>query len=192
MAAIAAWAAPALGQGGQQIVAGSVVQITGNRITVGANAGPVTVQTGPATRYEKEGPGTLADLRPDQLVGVTGQPSTGGQLFAVQIRVFPAAINPTPGQRAMGGANMGNLMTNATIVDVADDELRISAAGSTYAIRTSPETEVRMPVPATAGDVQEGGRIAATGSMDGDGVLQATTINILGPPPEMLPAGPGR
>ena len=65
MASIAVWAAPALGQGGQQIVAGSVVQITGNRITVGANAGPVTVQTGPATRYEKEGPGTLADLRPD-------------------------------------------------------------------------------------------------------------------------------
>jgi len=183
---------PAAGQEEPRVATGVIEQIAGPRLTIGTPTGTLTVETTPNTRYEKEGPGTIQDLRPGQRVGVTGQPSADGELNAVHVRVFPEALNPFMGQRAMGGANLGNLMTNATITSLDGDTLVLSAAGSTYRIHLLPETEVVLPVPATAADVQENSRVAVTYRQRPDGTLEALGINLLGPPPELLPPGPPR
>src|SRR5438105_3890501 len=82
-------------QGDVRIVSGPIVQLQGNMATVGANTGPVTVQLTDNTRYEKMGPGTLADIQPNQYVAVTGRPTDNGQV-ALLIRVFPAAQATVP------------------------------------------------------------------------------------------------
>jgi hypothetical protein len=170
-------------QGEVRIVTGSVVQLDGMRATVASNTGPVTVQMTDNTRYEKQGPGTLADLQPNQYVAVTGRPSENGQV-ALLIRVFPAAQATIPARlnSPMEGANAGNLMNNAIVESVTNGRLTVRAAGEALSIDTTPETQVVRPVPADASEVIEGSRIAATGLMDADGVLTAAVVNLLDPP----------
>src|SRR5581483_11161212 len=176
-------------QGEVRIVTGSVVQLDGMRATVASNTGPVVVQMTENTRYEKQGPGTLADLQPNQYVAVTGRPTENGQV-ALLIRVFPAAQATVPARlnSPMEGPNAGNLMNNAIIDSVADGRLTVRAAGEAISIQTTPETQVVHPVPASASEVTEGTRIAATGTMDADGVLTAAVVNLLDPPGGAAPA----
>jgi hypothetical protein len=176
------WAGAALGQGDTQIVTGNVVDQSGNQMTVGANSGPVQVQTSGATVYEKEGRGSVFQIMPGQLVGVTSRPDPDGA-YALQVRIVPAALSGVSrGQRPMEGPNLGNTMTNAVVESLVNDMLTLSNGSETYQIRVSTDTEVLMPVPATAADVTNGTRVAATGTRGADGTLQATMINVLGPP----------
>jgi hypothetical protein len=180
-------------QGEVRIVTGSVVQLDGLRATVAANTGPVTVVMNDNTRYEKQGPGTLADLQPNQFVAVTGRPTDGGQV-ALLIRVFPAAQATVQARlnSPMDGPNAGNLMNNAIIESLTSGRLMLRAAGEMISIDTSPDTQVERPVPATASEVIEGSRIAATGLMDADGVLTAAVVNLLPPPGGGAPAPAAR
>lgn len=170
-------------QGEVRIVSGSIVQLDGLRATVAANTGPVVVQMTENTRYEKQGPGTLADLQPNQYVAVTGRPSDNGQV-ALLIRVFPAAQATVPARlnSPMEGPNTGNLMNNAIVESITNARLTVRAAGEAISIDTTPDTQVVRPVPAAASEVVEGARIAATGLMDGEGVLTAAVVNLLDPP----------
>ena len=170
-------------QGEVRIVSGTVVQLNGQQATVAANTGPVVVQMTETTRYEKQGPGTLTDLQPNQYVAVTGRPTENGQV-ALLIRVFPAAQATVPARlnSPMDGPNAGNLMNNATIESLTDGRLMLRVAGETASIQTTPDTQVMHPVAASASEVTEGSRIAATGVMDADGVLTAAVVNLLDPP----------
>jgi hypothetical protein len=170
-------------QGEVRIVTGNVVQLDGLRATVAANTGPVVVQMTENTRYEKMGPGTVADLQPNQYVAVTGRPGENSQV-ALLIRVFPAAQATVPARlnSPMDGANAGNLMNNAIIESLGNGRLTLRAAGETISVDTAPDTQVMRPVPAAASEVIEGSRIAATGLMDAEGVLTAAVVNLLDPP----------
>jgi hypothetical protein len=180
---IVAGAVVARAQGEVRIVTGSVVQLDGMRATIATNTGPVVVQMTENTRYEKQGPGTLADIQPNQFVAVTGRPTENGQV-ALQIRIFPAAQATIPARlnSPMEGPNAGNLMNNAIVESLVNGRLTVRAAGEAISIDTTPETQVERPVPASASEVIEGSRIAATGLMDADGVLTAAVVNLLGPP----------
>ena len=170
------------GQGEMRVVSGTVVSLADNRAILSANTGPVTVQMGPDTVYEKEGVGSLSDIQPSQLIAVTGRP-TGDTQVALQIRIFPAALSTVRQfQGPMEGANAGNLMTNAVVDTFADGRLTVKTPDQSYGIDTSPDTVVLRPEPATLADVQEGLRVAATGMMDAEDVLQASKINVLGAP----------
>jgi hypothetical protein len=180
---VAAGAGHVRAQGEVRIVTGSVVQLDGLRATVAANTGPVIVQMTDNTRYEKQGPGTVADLQPNQYVAVTGRPTDNGQV-ALLIRVFPAAQSTVPARlnSPMDGPNTGNLMNNAIVESLTNGRLTVRAAGEAISIDTTPDTQVMRPVPATASEVIEGSRIAATGLMDADGVLTAAVVNLLDAP----------
>jgi Domain of unknown function (DUF5666) len=180
----------AVAQGDQRVISGQVVEVTPGQITLSTNTGPASVLINTTTTYEKEGPGTIFQIQPGQLVGVTSRPDPEGP-YAVHIRIFPAALSTVrQGQSPMGGSNLGNTMTNAVVQSMTDDLLTVTSADQSYQIRTSPDSQVVSPQPATAADVENGVRVAATGTMGADNVLMASMINVLGPPPEMLPPTP--
>jgi Domain of unknown function (DUF5666) len=165
-------------QGDEQRASGPVVDLADGRATVATNAGPVVVQMGPDTQYERDTFGTLGDLQPGQFVGVTGRP-TGDGLEAVEIHVFPALLSSvSQGQTPMSGANAGNTMTNASIVSLDGGILTLQFADQLVTIATTPATEVRFPGPATADDVQAGRRIVAAGPTGADGVIQARGVYV--------------
>jgi hypothetical protein len=174
-------ASDALAQDTAQFIFGPVVESVAGRATVETNTGPVAVQADPATVYERDGLGTLEDIQPGQLVGVTARLiDTGFQ--ALEVRIFPAGLTSVPqGQTAMSGANAGNSMINARVEDFTNGLLTLSFGEQRFSINTSPATVVRRPEAASAAEVHEGTRIAVTGNPDPAGVLQAVAVFILAP-----------
>jgi hypothetical protein len=168
-------ATPALGQDAQQTVFGVVVDLAPDQAIVSTNTGPAAVRLSPDTAYERDSTGTLEDIQPGQVVGVTGRPVPDG-LAAVEIHVFPTLLNFRQGQTQMSGANAGNLMTNATVESLTDGVLLLSFADQHVAINTSGDTAVTRPEPVPASEVREGARIAAGGAMGPDGTLQAVVV----------------
>jgi hypothetical protein len=167
--------APALAQDADQTAAGPVVELTAGRATVATPTGPVAVQFGPDTRFERDSTGSLADIQAGQVVGVTGRPE-GDALAAVEIHVFPALLSIRQAQTPMSGANAGNLMTNARVESFADGVLTLNLADQLIRINTSGTTTVTHPVPVGADAVQEADRIAASGPVGPDGALQARVV----------------
>jgi hypothetical protein len=126
----------------------------------------------------------VSDLLPGVAVGVTGKPD-GSNVTAVSIRIFPAAFGtPRAGQFPMTGANQGNLMTNSVIESFDGSKLVLNAAGQRYEIGVPPGTEVLKPVPASLSALAPGTRVLAMGAPGADGALRATSINLVGGPPQ--------
>jgi hypothetical protein len=172
----------AIAQGGEQVASGPVVELAASRATIAANTGPVTVQFDAATRYEREGRGSIQEIQPGQFVGATGRPTADG-LDAVEVHVFsPLQTSVRQGQNSMSGANAGNLMTNAIVESFVDGVLTLRFADQSVSLNTSPATEFRRPEPASAADLYEEGRIVAMGTLDADGVLHASDVYVQGPP----------
>jgi hypothetical protein len=84
----------------------------------------------------------------------------------------------------MNGANQGNLMTNSTIESFDGSKLVLNSGGQKYEIAVPGGTEVLKPVPATLGALAPGVRVLAVGTPGADGSLQATSVNIMGAPPQ--------
>jgi len=165
-------------------VNGAIDTISGRTLTVTTNTGAKTVQIAENASIEQEGKGTTSDLLPGLGVGVTGKPD-GSNVTAVSIRIFPAALGtPRPGQFPMTGANQGNLMTNSTIESFDGSQLVLNSAGQRYQIAVPPGTEVLKQVPATLDALAPGVRVLATGTPNSDGSLNASSLNIVGPPPQ--------
>src|SRR5215204_2266036 len=64
LTALGAVGAPVAGQAEQRVVSGVVEQMASGRLMVATTTNVVTVEVRPDTRYEKEGPGTVADIQP--------------------------------------------------------------------------------------------------------------------------------
>ncbi len=168
-----------------RIISGTVVQLVDGRATLSTNTGPLTVQLSEDTRYEREGRGTLEDLRPNQWVAVTGRPTDNGQVAQI-VRIFPIAQATVP-PRFNSPMASGGLMTNAIVDNLENGRLTVRVAGESQAIDTNGDTQVLRPEPATAAEVRENRRIAAIGTLGGDAVLQAVHVNLLGEPGGVLP-----
>jgi len=121
-----------------------------------------------------EGKGTLDDLKPGTMVGITGKPDG----TALVVRMFPAGVSTKPSQSPMSGAQTGNIMTNAAIVSFDGKSLVVDLGGEKPTISVTPDTQVVKPVPSTFSEIKPGVRVLATGMMDGD-MLAATAVTIL-------------
>lgn len=167
-------------------VNGSIDAVSGRTLTVTTNTGSKTVQIAENATIEQEGKGSVSDLLPGLGVGVTGKPdAAGGTVTAVSIRIFPAALGtPRPGQFPMTGANQGNLMTNSVIESFDGSKLVLNAAGQRYEIAVPPGTEVLKQVPATLSALAPGVRVLASGTPGTGDTFQASSINIVGAPPQ--------
>jgi hypothetical protein len=163
-------------------VSGPIDSIAGRVLTVVTNTGPKQVEVPESARIEQEGKGALADLRPGLSVGITGRPDG----TARSIRIFPVALGtPRPGQFPMAGPEQGNLMTNAVVESFDGQTLAVLAAGTRFQLAVPPETEILKPLPASFADLAAGKRVLATGALGADGTLLATSVNLVGPPPQL-------
>ena len=132
---------------------------------------------------EREALGTVADLRPGLLVGVTARANASNQLVASQVRVFPAVLQTVrAGQFPMTGAQSGNLMTNGTIESVSASEVVVDYSGEKARFQIPATCDIVKSVPAVFSDIRETYRVTVTGDRNSAGVILARTVNILGNP----------
>jgi hypothetical protein len=168
-----------------QTVNGQIDSINGRVLTVTTNTGAKQVQLTEDAKIEQEGKGSVSDLLPGLSVAVTGKPDANNNVTALLIRIFPSALGtPRPGQFPMTGANQGNLMTNSVIESFDGSKMTLNAGGQRYEIAVPPDTQVFKPVPATLNALTQGTRVLAAGTLGPDGSLRATSISIVGAPPQ--------
>jgi hypothetical protein len=184
LAPVAPTAGPTANPTAATTVSGAIDTVNGRLLTITTNTGAKQVTVAEDARIEQEGKGSVSDLMPGLSVGVTGKPD-GTNVTAVSIRIFPAAVGtPRPGQFPMTGTNQGNLMTNSVIESFDGSKLVLNTAGQKFEIGVPPGTEVLKPVPATLAMLTQGTRVLAMGAPAADGSLRATSINVMGLPPQ--------
>src|SRR5436190_9679766 len=158
-------------------LSGEVDTVNGRTLSVVTNTGPRTVRVADNATLQFEGEGTTADLTPGKMVAITGKPDG----TAVVVRMFPAGVAVKPTQFPMGGAQAGNVMTNATIDSFDGKTLTVDLGGQKQTMTVPPEVQIVKPVPSSFGELKPGVRIIAVGTPDGDG-LTATSVTILTQP----------
>src|SRR5437868_5420734 len=107
----------------------------GNEITLKYKDGEQKIVVTPQTEVVTFVPGTLADIKPGDFLGVTSTKSADGALTAYEVRRFPKPLNP--GHRPFDGRD-DQTMTNATVgamVQAANGrELTLTYDGSSQKI----------------------------------------------------------
>jgi hypothetical protein len=154
-----------------------VDSVDGRIVSVSTTTGVRRVRVADNATILIEDKGSNDDLKPGVLVGITGKPDG----TAVVVRLFPPGIVPKPSQFPMGGAQQGNIMTNASIVSFDGKALVVDLGGDRQTITVTPESQVVKPVPSTFAEIKPGVRITALGTQEGD-VLAASTVTIITQP----------
>jgi hypothetical protein len=152
--------------------------VDGRTLSVATNTGVRRVRVADNATVLIEGKGSPDDLKPGALVAITGKPDG----TALVVRFFPPGIAPKPSQFPMGGAQAGNIMTNANIVSFDGKALVVDLGGEQATITVPPEAEIVKPLPSSFTELKPGVRVTAVGTPDGD-VLVAQTVTITTQPP---------
>lgn len=173
----AAAAAPAADQ-----AEGTIASVASGTVVVTTTAGAqLRVSLSPETTIIQRRRVTLADIKPNDFVGVTARREMDGTLTAISINIFPPEFRNRirQAQFVMG---TGNIMTNATVFQ---NVRRIE--GRTLYLRLDDSSAV-IQVPADAivlklslirpADLRPGMPIIARGMTAPDGTLAATSITV--------------
>jgi hypothetical protein len=194
---------PSAGRGGaaqfRNGATGQLVQVNGQTLILTGPSGDLTVTISGTTTFTRTSTAVLADIVPGVCIVATGQKDSTGALTATTVRLSPklssgcaaggpfgpnasppvgASPRPSPsGQPAIA-------FVSGEVTGAAGIAITVLTTGSGSQTITVPTTAaVTTTVVASAGDLQTGECLRATGARDSAGNVQATSITI-------TPAGP--
>jgi hypothetical protein len=192
---------------GQAQVSGLIASVSGNAIQVTQREnGNATVDFTPSTKIAEVTPAALSDVTTGSCVSVRPghEESGGGQpVTAATVRIHPAvdgkcpqAKEPGPGSTTPGPSGSPTTAPakrsgmDGAVASVAGNTITITstdANGNTSqtAISVNDKTKYTKQASATGQDITAGKCIAAWGTKDGSGPLQATRV-------DLRPANDGR
>ena len=189
---------------GQARVSGLIASVSGNAVQVTQNEnGNATVDFTPSTKINEVVPAALSDVTTGSCVTVQPghEESQGGQpVTAATVRVRAAADGKCPQAKAGAPGSGPGSTTPApsgspttapakrsamqgTVASVAGNTINITstdASGNTAqtAVTVNDKTKYTKQASATSQAVSAGKCIAAWGTKDGSGTLQATTLDL--------------
>jgi Domain of unknown function (DUF5666) len=169
---------PSASPNGKSWVSGMIASVSGDAIEVTQQAGTATVDFTPSTRITEITPAQLTDVTAGSCVAVhptRGGADAGGAITAQSVRVSPAVGGkcPAPKHHAGVSGTVGSVAGNTITVTAAD------ATGSTETNVTVTDATTYTKQAATDAQALEQGKcLAARGTKDGSGTLQATTISV--------------
>jgi hypothetical protein len=141
------------------------------------DSGKVTLKEGgsfslaPQTVVTKRVTITATDLKTGQTVAITAKRQPDNTLLASMVVVFPTAPNGFAlGQRPL---DAGNLMTNATIDQVAGNAFHATFPGGAEQVNLAPDAQLSQLAAGTQADITPGATITAAVR---DGVAQQISI----------------
>ena len=185
---------------GQARVSGLIASVSGNAVQVTQNEnGNATVDFTPSTKINEVVPAALTDVTTGSCVTVQPghEESQGGQpVTAATVRVRAAADGKCPQAKAgapgsgpgsttpaPSGSPAKRSAMQGTVASVAGNTINITstdASGNTAqtAVTVNDKTKYTKQASATSQAVSAGKCIAAWGTKDGGGTLQATTLDL--------------
>jgi Domain of unknown function (DUF5666) len=164
----------AAGKDGRDRAFGLVGAVSGSTVTLSGPNGSATVDVGPSTHVIELAPAQLTDVTAGECVMVRPTKDSGGAPSVTAAAVLVSlAGNGQCGGRGHGRGDTGTVasVNGSSIVLTAADNSQTSVtvtSSTRYAKRTNADTSA----------IAAGQCLAARGTKDGSGNLQATTVNL--------------
>ena len=182
----AATSSPPASANGKAWVNGMIASVSGDAIQVTRQSGNTTVDFSPSTKISEVTPAQLTDVTTGSCVAVhptRDSADSGGAITAQFVRVSPAVDGKCEQPKHPAGANAKHRAVSGTVASVAGNTVTINAtdADGNSSQSTVTVTDTTKYTKQTATDAQalgQGKCIAARGTKDDSGTLQATAISV--------------
>ncbi len=181
---IFATAASAVAQPAAVRVRGTIEKIDGGTLTVKTREGDtVTVKVPDNVGVAGVVKRTLADIKPNDFVGIAAMPQAGMPSRALEVLIFPEAMRGT-GEGHRGWDLMPeSTMTNATVAEAVKQvdgqmlTLKYKEGQQTFVV--APETPIVSFAPGEKSELKPGAAIFISGATKGgDGSLSAARVAV--------------
>ena len=186
---------PSASAKGKDWVNGLIDSVSGNTIQVSQRSGSATIDFTPSTAVSEITPAQLTDITTGSCVSVRpdrhGASSEGGAITARSVRVSTAVDGncPQPKQPAgettstPPGAPAAHHQIGGQVASVAGNTITLNSAdsggnSSQTSVTVTDTTKYTKQSTTDAQAIAQGKCIAAHGTTDGGGTLQATTISV--------------
>src|SRR5262245_4636510 len=173
-------------------VRGTVEAVDGPMLTVKSRDGQTTYHVKLADNVAIRGivKASLADIKQNSFIGVTGMPQADGSQKAVESHIFPENLRGTGEGHRPWDLAPNSTMTNATVTQtvkgVEGDEITLKYKDGEKKIVVVPSTAIVTYVPADKSELKPGAKIfIAAATKKEDGTLEAATIGRDGITPPM-------
>jgi Domain of unknown function (DUF5666) len=173
----AATSSPSASPNGKALVSGMITSVSGDAIQVGAQTGNATVDFTPSTKITEVTPAALTDITPGGCVAVhptRDSADSGGTITAQFVRVSPAVDGKCPEPKHHAGVT-------GTVASVAGNTITVNGSSAPSTVTVTDTTKYTKQAPTDAQALAQGKCIAARGTKDNSGALQATTISVQQP-----------
>ncbi|MFZ3359394.1 MAG: hypothetical protein WCA56_13520 [Xanthobacteraceae bacterium] len=178
----AATATPALAQA-PQVVHGAIDKVEGSTVLIKQAQGPdVSVKLLDNANVFGVKAATLADVKPNDFIGVGAMPQPDGSQKAIQVTIF------APSQRGTGEGfrpwdRPGSTMTNGTAGDLVSSVngrvVMVKYKGGEQKVVIGPDAKIRMYVAGTRDELKPGAQVSVfRPEKAADGSLQTGRINV--------------
>jgi len=182
----AATSSPSASANGKAWVNGMITSVSGDAIQVTQQSGNATVDFSPSTKISEVTPAQLTDVTAGSCVAVhptRDSADSGGAITAQFVRVSPAVDGKCQEPKHPAGANAKHRAVSGTVASVAGNTMTINAtdADGNSSQSNVTVTDTTKYTKQTATDAQalgQGKCIAARGTKDDSGTLQATAISV--------------
>ena len=126
---------------------------------------------------------TLADIKPNTYVGVTGQPQADGSQKAIAIHIFPEAMRGTGEGSRPWDLRPNSSMTNATVdqkVEASDGQtITVKYKDGEKKVTVTPETPIVTFVPGDKSELKAGAKVIIMGAnKKEDGSFETARVNV--------------
>jgi hypothetical protein len=165
-------------------VRGTVEAVDGAVLTVKSRDGQ-TVKVKMADNVAVRGiiKATLADIKDNSFIGVTGMPQADGSQKAVEIHIFPEALRGTGEGHRPWDLVPNSTMTNATVAQmvkaVSGDEITLKYKEGEKKIVVAPDTVIVTYAPGSKDELKPGAKIFIGGATKkDDGTLETAAISV--------------
>ena len=170
---------PSASANGKGWGSGMIASVSGDVIQVTQQTGNATVDFTPSTKITELTPAQLTDVTPGSCVAVRPtreSADTGGTITAKSVRVSPAAEGKCPEPKHRAGIA-------GTVASVADNTITVNGTdangnSSSPTVTVTDTTKYTKQAATDAQALAQGKCIAARGTQDNTGTLQAMTISV--------------
>jgi Domain of unknown function (DUF5666) len=175
----AATSSPSASANGKAWVSGMIASVSGDAIQVTQQSGNATVDFSPSTKITEVTPAQLTDVTAGSCVAVhptRDSAGTGGAVAAQSVRVSPAVDGKCPEPKHHAGVS-------GTVASVAGNTITVTGADtngnpSQTNVTVTGTTKYTKQAATDAQALAQGKCVAARGTKDNSGTLQATAISV--------------
>ncbi len=163
-------------------VRGTIDTLEGGVLTVKSPAGQLTKVAFPDnTGVVGMARRTLADIKPNDFIGVTSTRGADGRMQAVEVHIFPEAMRGTGEGQYDWDLLPQSTMTNGSVtgsVAASDGQtLKVNYKGGESEITVGPKTEIVSYVPGDKSLLVPGAHIVVLALKQPDGAMSALRVN---------------